>query len=161
MICMKPTITLIRAIGTEFVRRTIRPLIILGTIAAVVLLGIGGYLTTINAWWGILEAAIVVSVLVFVALSIIVRIMIRVVDPPQSTTQRQAVRKYVDKLQRVSDHLQTPQPVVLFRVIRDTIWPREENPSFIETVSKDTKTLTPDFVELQKEFQSKRDTSVS
>ena len=50
---MKPTITLVRAIGTEFVRRSVRPLIILGSIAAVVLLGVGGYLTTLNAWWAV------------------------------------------------------------------------------------------------------------
>ena len=154
---MKPTINTVRAIGAEFVRRSIRPLIIIGSLTAVVLLGMGGYLTTINAWWGILEAAIVIGVLIFIVLSILVRVLIRLADPPQSVEQRHAVRQYVDKLQRVSDHLQTPQFIVLFRVVKDTIYPRSEGESFIEKVSKDTKTLTPDFTDLQQKFQTKRD----
>ena len=138
-------------------RRILRPLIIIGSIVAVVLLGIGGYLTTLNAWWGILEIAFIMGVIIFLSLSIILRLLMKFADPPQSTSQRQAVRKYVDKLQRVSEHLQTPQLVVLYRVIRDTLWPQNNEHTFIETVSHDTKSLTPDFVDLQKEFQTKRD----
>ena len=154
---MQPTINLIRAIGVEFVRRAIRPMIIIGSIVVVLLLGLGGYLITLNAWWGILEAILVVWGLVFVALTLVIKLLMRFADPPQTKAQRRAVNQYVTKLQRVAEHLQTPQLIVLFRVIRDTLWPAQGKETFVEAVSRDTRALTPDFLDLQKEFQTKRD----
>jgi hypothetical protein len=155
---MKSTIKLVQAIGVEFIRRAIRPLIVIGSTAIVLLLILGGYLTTISAWWSILEVLLVVWALLFISLAVAIRVLVGIADPPQSTAQRQLVRRYVDKLQRVAEHLQTSQFLILFRVVRDTAWPPTDRETFIETVSHDTKTLNPDFKKLQEEFQTKRDT---
>jgi hypothetical protein len=148
---MKPTFNAVRAVGVEFVRRSLRPLVIAGVVAAVVLLAVGGWLTTVNAWWWVLEAVFIFGAVVFAVLVIVARVVIRVADPPQTKDQKRAVRSYVDKLQRVAENLQTPQFVILFRVVRDTIRPRQDG--FIETVAHDSKTLGPDFAALVKLFQ--------
>jgi hypothetical protein len=148
---MKPTFNVVRAIGVEFIRRMLKPLIVAGAVVAVVLVGTGGWLTTVNPWWWVLEALFLLASLFFVVLVIIARTVIRVADPPQTKDQKRAVRGYVDKLQRVAENLQTPQFVILYRVIRDTMRPRQDG--FIETVSRDSKTLGPDFAELIRQFR--------
>lgn len=145
------TIRAVRAIGAEFVRRTMRPLMVAGIATAILLVAIAGWLTTVNVWWWILEALILLVTLVGVAVAIAIRIAIQTVDPPQDSVQRQAVRSYVDKLQRVAENLQTPQYVILYRVIRDTVRPKDDG--FIGTVSRDSKTLGPEFAALLKHFK--------
>ncbi len=148
---MKPTVIVIRAIGVEFAKRALRPLVIVGAAIVAVLVGIGGWLTTINAWWWFLEAVLLMAAVLFVVLVAIVWTAIRVANPDQTKTQRQAVKRYVDTLQRVAENLQTPQLVILYRVVRDVIQPRQGG--FIETVSRDSKSLSPDFIKLLDQFR--------
>jgi MFS family permease len=147
---MQPTITVIRAIGVEFAHRAVRPLVIGGALLAVVLLAFGGWLVSQNAWWWIFEAIFILGSLLFVALVVAVRIILRKVAPPLSKTQKQAVAGFVDKLERVAENLQTPQIVIVYYVIRDAIRPRSDG--FIETVSRDSKELAPDFSNLRNQF---------
>jgi MFS family permease len=148
---MRPTITATRAIGTEFARRALRPLTIIGVVAAIVLLSLGGWLTTQSAWWWLLEIVFIGGSLIFVLLIIIVNVILRGVEPPLSKAQREAVDGFVDKLERVAESLGTPQIVIIYYVTRDTIRPRPNG--FIETVSRDSKALAPDFVRLRQEFE--------
>jgi hypothetical protein len=149
---MKPTISVVRAIGAEFAKRMLKPILTIGVTAAAVLLSVGGWLTTQSAWWWIMEAVFILGSLLFAVLVVVARIIISSVGPTQSRSQKQAVGRFVDKLERVAEHLQTPQFVILYRVIRDIVRPRPGN--FIETVSRDSKTLAPDFNELRKQFEA-------
>jgi len=149
---MKPTLNVVRAIGVEFARRMLRPLIIVGILTSIVLLSIGGWLAAQNAWWWIVEAICIIGTIVFIGLVLVARIALRVAEPALNKTQRQSVSVFVDKLERVAENIQTPQIVILYYVIRDTIRPRPD--SFIETISRDSKTLAPDFVNLRKHFTS-------
>jgi hypothetical protein len=152
---MNPAIAVVRAIGVEFGRRKLRPLLIIGLVVAVVLLAFGGWLTTVNVWWWLLETAFIIYALLLLVVVIAVQFALRLAEPHQNGDQRQAVRHFVDKLERVAENLQTPQPVIIFRVIRDTLRPRKDN--FIETVSRDSKSLAPDFAKLLKHFGTDRD----
>lgn len=147
---MQSTIYTLRAIGAEFIRRQLRPFIIIGTIFVIILLTLGGWLTTQNAWWWILEALIILWSLLFLALTIAVCIVVRVLAPPLSKKQKRDVAQYVDKLERVAETIQTPQLAIIFYVVRDTIRPTKQ--SFIETISTDSKALAPDFIKLRKDF---------
>lgn len=147
---MKPTVTAVRAIGVEFASRTLRPLIVAGAVVALVLIGIGGWLALGNVWWWFLEVPILMAASLFAILVIIAQTAIRAVNPVQTSEQKAAVRDYVDKLQRVSSNLHTPQFIVAYRVIRDTVRPRPGG--FIETISRDSKSLAPDFAKLLRHF---------
>lgn len=151
---MQPLITSVRAIGTEFVRRTTRPLIIIGLILAIALLAGGGWLAAHNAWWWILEAVFILYALFFAAAVIALRMILKLAEPPMSTSQRKKVAEFVDKLERTSENLQTPQPVIIFRIIRDIVR-RNGQDSFVAKVSRDTRSLAPDFAELQKSFDER------
>jgi hypothetical protein len=154
---LRPTLDAVRAVGAEFGRRALRPLIVLGAIVAVLLLAGGGWLTVVNPWWWFLEAALILIVLVFVAAAVAARIALRVAEPPQNAEQRQAVASFVDKMQRVAENLHTPQLVILYRVVRDTVRPRANG--FIETVARDSKSLAPDFRQLLERFSTERERS--
>jgi hypothetical protein len=149
---MKPTITVIRAIGAEFARRIIVPIIIIGAIIAVALLAFGGWLTTQNAWWWVIEAVFILYGLIFTAAAVLALVIIRALAPTLSKTQKQSVKNFVDKLGAVAEHLQTPQPIIIFNVIRDML--RPDRHGFIESVSMESKTLAPDFIELRKDFEN-------
>lgn len=149
---IKPLLRTVRAVGAEFVRRTIKPYIIGGAIAAVVLLVLGGWLISRSAWWWILEVVWIASSLLFVILSVTVWQLTRLVDASSTKQQRVAVSAYVDKLGRVAEHISTPQFMILFYIVRDIIKPRKQ--SFIAEVSHDSQSLAPDFVALQKLFKN-------
>ena len=148
---MQPTITVIRAIGAEFARRIVQPLILIGAVVAILLLILGGWLTTQSPWWWLLEAVFIVGTLIFAALAVVVMVIVRTVAPTLTKTQKQSVRSFVDKLARVAEHLQTPQLLLIFNVVRDTVRPQQHG--FIETVSMDSKTLAPEFIKLRREFE--------
>lgn len=144
---MKPIVNVVRAVGAEFVRRLLKPVIIAGLVVLAVLLAAGVWLVvSVNAWWWFFLAPVIFAGLVFAVLLIVVRVLLKLADSTQNRDQKRAVRDYVDKLQRVAENLQTPQYVILFRVVRDVARPRPDG--FIESVSRDSKTLAPDFKRL-------------
>jgi len=148
---MKPTIDVIRAIGAEFARRIVLPLIIIGAAIAIALLTLGGWLITQNAWWWVIEAVFILYTLIFIGATILILVVIRALAPTLSKAQKQSVKNFVDKLGAVAEHLQTPQPVIVFNVIRDMLRPNRHG--FIESVSMESKTLAPDFIKLRKDFE--------
>lgn len=148
---MKPTINAIRAVGAAFARRALLPFIIIGGLLLLLLHIMGGWLITQSAWWWLLEALFIITTLVFIALIVIVHILLRAVAPALSKTQKHHVNDFVDKLERVAEHVQTPQIVIIYYVVRDTLNPRQG--SFIESISQDSKTLAPDFARLRREFE--------
>ncbi len=148
---MRPLATVIRAISVEFVRRALRPFVMVGVVTALALLSLGGWLTTQNAWWWLLEVVFIGGSLVFGLLLIMVDLILRKVEPELSKRQKQAVVAFVGKLERVAENIQTPQIVMIYYVVRDAIRPRPN--SFIEAMSRDSRALAPDFTRLRKEFE--------
>ena len=99
---MRPTITIVRAVGVAFVRRTLRPIMFFGIAILVALLGFGGWLTTQSAWWWVLEVVFTIGGVVFTLLLLAVFALVRGVDPGLSKAQQQATNAFVDKLERVA-----------------------------------------------------------
>lgn len=147
---MKSIPLVVRAVGAEFARRLLLPLIIAGVIVGLILHVLGGWLVTQNAWWWLLESVFVLGTLLFVGLVVLARLAIRLFAPQQDGAQRKAVRSYVDKLQRVSEVIGTPKFLLLFYVVRDVFRPSSDG--FIATTSNDSKTLHSDFLALLRMF---------
>lgn len=145
---MHATFNAIRAIGAEYAKRLLTPLIIMGVLLIIALLTLGGWLTTQSAWWWILEALFIIGAMIFTLLVSIVLVLLNAVRPSLSKAERKSVRSFVDKLSRVGENIGTPQFIIVYRVVRDTISP--SHAGFIETVSHDSKTLAPDFLKLRK-----------
>jgi hypothetical protein len=148
---MKPTVQAGRAIGAEFLRRKIKPLIIIITIVVVVLLAVSIWLiASVSVWWWLLLVPVLVLTTVCIIAVIISRVLLKTIDSTQSKEQKLAVSIYVDKLERVAENIQTPPYVILFRIVRDIIRPKQDG--FIASMSRDSQTLAPEFRALVASF---------
>jgi hypothetical protein len=151
MAYVKPTFILVRAIGALFARRILRTVLIIGVMAAIILHGLGVWLTTVNQWWWLLETVLIFLTVLFVILILFILLVLRIVEPRQDHAQKQAVRAFVEKFEHVIEGVRTPLPLIVVYMVRDTVWPREQG-NFIEGIVSDSKTLAPDFAALHKQF---------
>jgi len=110
------------------------------------------WLTAYNAWIWVFSAVIIVWLVVLVVFAFVTTFAIGLLRPKMNANQEAAVSAFVDKVERVTDYAGTPKIIVLFKVLRDLIWPREE--SFILKATKDSTSLHKDFIQLSKDFDS-------
>lgn len=150
---MSPTITVIRAIGSEFARRLFIPVAIIGAVVFALLITGVVALGTLSEWWLLLLIPVVSLLCISAGVLAVTWLVIRTVRPTQTKTQLTAVRAFVDKLQRVSDAVQTPRIVLLFRIVRDIAAPRQDG--FIGSMTDDTASLKRDFQALTRIFDNR------
>lgn len=148
---MSPTISVIRSVGAEFAKRLFVPVAVTGIIVSTVLVTGVFLLATLSQWWLLLLIPVVIIVSVIFGVLAVSWLVIRTVQPPQTKTQHKAVKSYVDKLQRVSEAIQTPKFILFFRVLRDISAPRKDG--YIGSMTDDTVSLKRDFSDLLKMFQ--------
>lgn len=147
---MKTQINLIRAIGSEFAGRKLRLiLLIFGIITLIALLAMG-WLITLSIWWWLLAVPVMVMTLLGLMVGIMASILVKLLRPVLTKSQAAGVKKFVDKLERVAENIQTPMFMIVFRVMRDIIRPGKK--TFIQTVTHDSTTLHKDFIKLQRDF---------
>lgn len=147
---MKPTLRMVRAIGAEYIRRKIKPLLIVTAVVLTLALALGGWLASRNAWWWVFEAIFILAAVMFALAVWLFRLLLSRVDAARTKDRRQAVAGFVDKFERVAEHVGTPLPVLVIRVAWDMLHPTKRG--FITGVAEDSKTLAPDFVALQRHF---------
>lgn len=147
-----PMLRLVRAVGTVFVRRILRPVLIIATIVTAVLHAGGIYLVILDSWWWMLEGILIVLTIVGIVLAAIVLAVLHFLEPRQTSAQKELVSGFVDKLERVAENIQTPLPLIALQVARDVVRPRADG--FIETISRDSQSLAPDFIKLKKSFET-------
>lgn len=149
---MQSNIKLIRAIGSEFIRRKLRAFYALFAVGAMMALAVSTWLTTLNIWWWLLATAVIIGTLAGILVCVVSGFAVRILRPHLTKAQIRAVGNFVDKLERVAEHVQTPMLIIVLRVIRDILWPRQ--PNFISSIIQDSASLRPDFKTLQEEFKS-------
>lgn len=141
----------IRAIGSELAWRIVKPMIIGGSVLAVVLVGFGAWLTTQHVLWWILEAVFISYAVLFMLMIVIVRVLFRIFTPDTNKTQRKAVKQFVDKLQRVADTVGISRFILLFRIAKQILAPSQEN--FIKQIAEDSSTLHTDLLAVVRTFE--------
>lgn len=148
---MNPLILTVRALTAEFVKRLALPIIIIGASIFIILLGLSIWLTTINGWWGILLGVVILWTLIFATLTIIVALIINAVNPKQNSSQKKAVKSFVDKLQEVAETVQTPKVFIVGRLVLDVV--NKNNNGLVRTMSSHTLTTKRDFDAIRKSFE--------
>lgn len=143
---MKPTILAIRAIGTEFAKRTFRIVAIFIGATSALLLGLTIWLTTLSSWWLLLLFVLICALCIAISVLTVFWLTIRRVTPKQSPEQRKAVSRFVDNIQKISDIAGTPKIALLFQLVRDIAMPRETG--FIGGLTTTTKELRDDLSSL-------------
>jgi len=148
---MQTEVSLVRAIGSEFLRRKFKSVLITLAVICGVLLLIEFWLTTLSAWWWLLVIPTLLLLFAGVIICFVVARILSLVRPTISKGQTKAVSLFVDKLERVSETLGMPVFMVFFQIMRDVIRPRDQ--TFIQGVTKDGTTLHTDYITLHKEFK--------
>lgn len=148
---MNSLILTIRALTAEFANRLFWPLLIIGGILSVLLISLSVWLTTLSGWWWLLFAVIALWVFIFAIATGIVGAVIQAVNPKQTATQKKAVKSFVDKLQDISDTLQTPKAFLLARIVWDVL--RKNNNGLVYTMSSHTATTKKDFDAIRASFE--------
>lgn len=148
---MKASFLVIRSIGAEFAHRLYFPIAVTVMVILFCLVGVSVWLTTLSSWWWVLCIVLIILTVIIGVVFAVIAIIIHAVAPVRSRIQKTQTKAFVDKLQRVSDVVQTPKIVLLFRIVRDIIWPRKNG--FITSLSSDTTSLKKDFVELRDTFK--------
>ena len=148
---MNPLFLAIRAISSEFARRIYLPLVwVAGSVLALVVI-IASWLVTMSAWWLILLIPAILISVVFIIVAVIAGLAIRMLSPRQNKDQRKAISMFVDKLLQVAEVLSTPKFILLFRLVKDTLFPSGDG--FIGEVTSHAKTLKPDFQDIIASFK--------
>lgn len=148
---MKPFVTTVRAIGSEYAARTVRALVPTFGIGAVVVTGILVWLLHFSLWWLVLAVPVLVAIAAGIGLLLAATFVVRLATPRLSPSQQTATKDFVDKLQRVTESVGTPVFLVMFRVVRDVVRPRETG--FISQLAHDSTSLHTDFLRLQELFR--------
>ena len=152
---MTQTIQAVRAIAARFALQVYIPVTAIISVVVVGLVVLSAWLTTYSAWWWLLFVLVVLLGLIIGTILIIIWAIITVVTPNQNSKLRRQVKAFVEKISQLSDVAQTPKFILLFRLVRDTMRPREN--SYIASVSTATKTLRADFTELVEAFRRQHD----
>ena len=145
---MTAHIKLTRAVSSEFLARKLKSsALILGAISLLCVIA-AFWLTTRSAWWWLLAVPAVIFMLLGLGAYLAANTVVKIIRPELSPVQITGVKSFVDKLERVAETIHTPMFIIVFRVLRDAIWPRKN--SFIKTAAKDGTTLHKDFLDLAK-----------
>lgn len=148
---MKSHIAAIRAVTVEFALQFIRPFLWWGLgIIGGLLIVVAILAFTVSQWWWLLALPIVLLGLVGVVVWLIVRFIATQLSPKLNPQQKVATKKFVTKIHYVTETVQTPYPLIMFRIIKDIITRTDEG--FIQEVTQQSTTLRPDFEELRKLF---------
>lgn len=147
---MNAHLMVIRAVGAEFLRRKYIGIVITYIVVFIVSAGVLGWLVSLSEWWWILAVIIVPFLILVGAALFFVRAVMKRLRPALTTDQTKRTKAFVDKMERVAEHVQTPMFMILFRIVVDVIRPSEK--TFIESVAQDSSTLHADFLELRKHF---------
>jgi Na+/melibiose symporter-like transporter len=152
---MKTTIQAVRAIAARFALQVYIPVAAIITVVVVGLVVLSAWLTTDSPWWWALFVLVVLLGMIIGTILIIIWAIITALTPDQSTRLKRQVKAFVEKISQLSEVAQTPKFILLFRLVRDTMRPREN--SYIASVSTATKTLRTDFTELVEAFRRQND----
>jgi hypothetical protein len=150
---MNETFFTVRAIGAEFARRIYFPIAIVAAVIAVVLIALFSWLISVDLLWWLLAVPVFIFLLLVAILLIAARVLFKYIAPRITKQQKQEVTTFVDKLQSVSEVAQTPKFILLFRIARDVIAPRET--TFINSTVQNSMSLKKDFQALKQSLSVK------
>lgn len=148
---MQTTVRVIRAIASLFAWRIFIPIAIFVGIMALVLIVVMVWLVMLDPLWWLLAIPVFLLIIIATTVLTVIWVVLRLIAPGQTKTQKQQVSGFVDKIQRLSEVTVTPKFVLLFRTVKDVVAPSKDG--FIEGVIGDTASLKKDFQALQQEFR--------
>lgn len=150
---MNATLLAIRAITSEYAKQLLIPILWIGLgIYALVIALVVWIATAVSPWWSLLGIVPTLLIIVGLLLWVIVWSLARQLSPPLSKRQRTATKKFVTHIGRVAEHVGTPKFVLVFRVIKDVVFPPQTSRTFIGEISQTPGEMKRDFEKLRDLF---------
>lgn len=104
----------------------------------------------VSSWWAIFYIPVVLVGMLLFIVWILVQTGIRSVTRGLNSEQKEATEQFIDKMQQLAEDLQTPPPVILYRVLKDVIL--RKNQQFLLGVTSRSLSLKSDFESLSTLF---------
>jgi hypothetical protein len=144
---MNDTFFTVRAIGAELARRIYLPVVIAFAIIALILIALLSWAASTDLLW--LLVAVPVFILLFIVAVILMAVgfIFKRLAPRINKSQRKQVSVFVDKLQSLSEIAQTPKFILLFKIARDVVSPKQSQ--FLSSSVQNSLALKKDFNELK------------
>lgn len=150
---MDQTVLAIRAITSEYAKRWLWLPLALGAGVYIVLMVIIGWIAAVaSPWWWLLAIVPTFVFLIALTLWIIARVIAGRVAPVMNKRQRKAARKFIDRLDKVAEHLGTPKFVVLYRIIKDIVVRPTSSKTYIGEITQEPGEMRRAFDDLKTLF---------
>lgn len=150
---MNKTLLAIRAITSEYARQILRPLLWIGVgIYAAIMAVIIWIAYEASPWWLLLAILPTILIIVGLLLWAIVWGLAGQLSPPLNKQQRKATKKFVAHIGRVAENIGTPKFVLMFRVIKDVVFPPQTSQTFIGEIAHTPGEMRRDFEKLRDLF---------
>ncbi len=147
---LRPAITATRAIACVYMAKIVRTLVLPFITVALLVSVAAGWLTAHSLWWVLLDLVLFTAIILGILLLVTATMTMAILTPPLTKNQRSEVVAFIEKLQRVAEALGLPLFWVLYRLLRDVLWPGRTN--FVIEMTQDSISLYGDFTRLQKIF---------
>jgi hypothetical protein len=144
---MNDTFFTIRAIGAELARRIYLPVVIAFAIIALILITILSWAVSLDLLWLLVAIPLFGLLIIAAVILAVVGFLFKRLAPGINKSQRKQVSLFVDKLQSLSEIAQTPKFILLFKIARDVISPKQSN--FLSSSVQNSLALKKDFNELK------------
>lgn len=150
---MNSTVLAIRAVSSEFAMRVLWPLLFIGIgVYALVAAIIVWLAVAVSPWWLLLGVIPTILFCAALAVWIGVRIAAGRIAPGMTTDQKRLARKVVKRLASTAEQLGTPRFVLLFRVIKDIVFPPKTKQTLVGELTEIPGQLHREFDALRKTF---------
>ena len=142
----------LRAVAEEFIYRKYKsialPVMIVGTLVLIFVV----WLVTQSLWWLIIALPVTVLWVIVTIVLLLIRWIITRVKIKVTKEQKERVKAFVDKLERVADSVSTPVFLLIFRIAWDSIQPGQAKHKMLRSMVDDSSSLHSDFEVLQRYF---------
>lgn len=106
----------------------------------------------LSPWWWLLAVIPTLLFIVGLAAWVVARVIASRVAPSMNKEQRKATKKVVHQVSRVAEQIGTPRFVLIFRIIKDIMFPRSAQRTLIGELTELPGQLHRDFESLRKLF---------
>ena len=120
---LSPIILATRAISAEFIRREYLGTLVVVGLALVLMHIVNIILIGLSVWWWIAEIVLILITFIILVIATVLIVSLIILRPNQTNSQIEVVRSFVTTLQEVSELINTPKLMILFKLARDMLAP--------------------------------------
>lgn len=141
-----------RAVLAEFARKTLRPYEIAGIGLFVVgLIGTAWLISSVSAWWWLLMIVVIAYGFLGSIAWLVLHFTIDKIKPLQTLEQKQAVKQFIKKADKVADTIGLTRFGLIIRIVGDVMGRRQQN--VLSEFAHDSSSLKDEFNTLIKLFR--------